>query len=56
MSKSETDNRTDAACTAAGIYRSDCADHERVTVAIGDIFPRCPSCRKAVGWQLAVAT
>jgi hypothetical protein len=56
MSKSDTDTRTDAACTTAGIYRSDCADQERVTLAIGDSSPRCPSCRKAVGWNLAIAT
>ena len=43
MSKSDTDTRTDAACTAAGIYRSDSADQERVTLAVGDTFPRCPS-------------
>lgn len=56
MSKSDTDTRTDAACTTGGIYRSDCADQERVTLTVGDAFPRCPSCRKAVGWNLAVAT
>jgi hypothetical protein len=56
MSKSETDARTDAACEIAGIYRSDCADQERVTVTVGDTFPKCPSCRKAVGWNLVVAT
>jgi hypothetical protein len=56
MSKSETDNRTDCTCTTAGIYRSDCADQERVTLAVGDHFAKCPSCRKAVGWNLAVAT
>ena len=55
MPKSDTDARTDAACTTAGIYRSDCSDQERVTLAVGDTFPRCPSCRKAVGWNLAVA-
>ena len=56
MSKSDTDNRTDTACTTAGIYRSDCADQERVTLAVGDIFPKCPSCRRAAGWNLVVAT
>lgn len=56
MPKIETGTRTDTTCTTAGIYRSDCADKERVTVAVGDTFPRCPSCRKAVGWELAVAT
>ncbi len=56
MSKSDTDARTDAACEIAGIYRSDCAHQERVTVAVGDAFPKCPSCRKAVGWNLVVAT
>ena len=56
MSKSDTDTRTDAASTTAGIYRSDCADQERVTLVIGDFFPKCPSCRKAVGWNLVVAT
>jgi hypothetical protein len=56
MAKSDTDIKTDATCTTAGIYRSSCADQERVTVAVGDTFPRCPSCRKAVGWDLAVAT
>ena len=53
MPKSDTDARTDAACTTAGIYRSDCADQERVTLAVGDGFPKCPSCRKAVGWNLS---
>jgi hypothetical protein len=56
MSHSDTDTRTDATCATAGIYRSSCADQERVTLAVGDHFPKCPSCRKAVGWNLAVAT
>ncbi len=54
--KNDTESRTDHACTAAGIYRSDCADQERVTLAVGDVFPKCPSCRKVVGWNLVVAT
>jgi len=56
ISKSDHDTRTDAACMTAGIYRTDCADQERVTMAVGDIFAKCPSCRKTVGWNLAVAT
>jgi hypothetical protein len=56
MPKCETDaTRTDTICMTAGIYRSDCADQERVTMAAGDPYPKCPSCRKAVGWKLAVA-
>jgi len=54
--KSKTDSKTDTTCVTAGIYRSDCADEERVTLAVGDQFPKCPSCRKAVAWNLAVAT
>ena len=54
MSNTDTDTRTDATCATDGIYRSDCADRERATLAVGDTFPSCPSC-KAVGWQLAVA-
>jgi hypothetical protein len=53
--KSDADTGTDTTCTAAGIYRSDCADQERVTLAVGDHFPKCPSCRKVVGWNLVVA-
>jgi hypothetical protein len=56
MSKSETATSTDNTCTTAGIYRSDCADQERVTLAVGDHLPKCPSCRKAVGWNLVAAT
>jgi hypothetical protein len=57
MPKNEIDTpRTDAICMAAGIYRSECADQERATLAVGDSFPKCPSCRKAVGWKLAVAS
>jgi hypothetical protein len=56
MPKSDTEDRTDAACMTAGIYRSDCADQERVTLAVGDTFPKCPSCRKGCGWNLVVAT
>ncbi len=56
MSSSEADTRTEGTCLVAGIYRSDCADKERVTLAVGDRFPKCPSCRKAVCWTLAVAT
>jgi hypothetical protein len=57
MSMSETDaTTTDTVCVTAGIYRSACADEERVTMAAGDAFAKCPSCRKAVGWKLAVAT
>jgi hypothetical protein len=56
MSKNDTDTKTDNACSVAGIYRSDCSDKERITVVVGDLFPKCPSCRKAVAWNLAVAT
>ena len=56
MLKSHTDAGTDTTCPTAGIYRSDCADQERVTLAVGDHFPKCPSCRKVVGWNLVVAT
>jgi hypothetical protein len=56
MSKSSTATRTDSTCTTSGIYRSECADQERVTLGEGDSFPKCPSCRKAVNWHLAVAT
>ena len=56
MSDSDTDARTDATCEIAGIYRSTCSDEERVTLAVGETFPRCPSCRKAAGWRLASAT
>ncbi len=55
MSTSDTDFKTDADCNSPGIYRSTCADQERVTLSAGDTFPKCPSCRKAVGWNLAVA-
>jgi hypothetical protein len=56
MFNSETESKTDAVCATAGIYRSGCADQERITLAVGDQFPKCPSCRKSVGWNLAVAT
>jgi hypothetical protein len=56
MSKSDTDTKTGSAGTITGIYRSDCSDRERITVVVGELFPKCPSCRKAVGWNLAVAT
>jgi hypothetical protein len=56
MSKGHIGTRTEAACATAGMYRSDCADPERTTLAVGDTFPKCPSCRKAVGWNLVVAT
>jgi hypothetical protein len=55
MSKSETVARTGTTALAAGIYRSDCADQEQVTLDAGDNFPKCPSCWKAVGWNLIVA-
>lgn len=56
MENTDADTRTDTTCTTAGIYRSACADQERVTMAVGDTFPKCPSCRKAVSWNLAAAT
>jgi hypothetical protein len=56
MSMGDHDTRTDALGTTPGIYRSDCADQERFTLTVGDTFPKCPSCRKTVGWNLAVAT
>lgn len=56
VSQSDTEIRTDTTCTTAGIYRSECPDEERVTVVVGEPFPKCPSCRKAVGWRLAAAT
>jgi len=56
MSDTDTDSRTGTSCVTAGIYRSDCADQERVTMAVGDTFPKCPSCRKAVAWRMAAAT
>lgn len=54
MSTSDTEFKTDP-LQFTGIYRSTCADQERVTLSAGDPFPKCPSCRKAVGWNLAVA-
>lgn len=56
MQNTEADTRTDMTCTTAGIYRSSCADQERVTMTVGDTFPKCPSCRKAVSWNLAATT
>ena len=54
MPKSETDaTRSDTICITAGIYWSDCADEEPVTMAVGDTFPKCPRSRKPVGWTLA---
>jgi hypothetical protein len=56
MFRSDTDTRTGGNCAVAGIYRSDCPDHERTTLVVGDLFPKCPSCWKVVGWSLAVAS
>ena len=56
MSKSQIESRTDSKCLTAGIFRSDCSDQERTTLNVGDPFPKCPSCKKAVGWNLVVAT
>jgi hypothetical protein len=56
MQWSDTQAKTDGTCLTAGIYRSDCSDEERVTLVAGETFPKCPSCRKPVGWRLAAAT
>jgi hypothetical protein len=40
----------------AGIYVSDCADLERITMPLHHTFPDCPKCKRAVNWTLAVAT
>jgi hypothetical protein len=56
MSDTGMDTKSGTICVTAGIYRSDCADEERVTMAVGEIFSKCPSCRNVVGWRLAAAT
>lgn len=40
----------------AGIYVSNCADAERITMPLGHEFPPCPKCGRAVEWTLVVAT
>jgi hypothetical protein len=47
---------TDSTNRVAGIYESDCKDRERITMPLGHQFPPCPTCGKAVNWQLVVAT
>ena len=42
--------------TVAGIYESDCRDHERITMPLGHEFPPCPKCGHAVNWRLVVPT
>jgi len=46
MSKSQTVTRTDTSCPAAGIYRSDCADQERVTWLPGILSQRVQAAGK----------
>jgi hypothetical protein len=55
---SDHDTRTDALCTTAGIYRSDCADQERFTLAVGDTFPSVPVAgkRSAGTWPSPLRT
>jgi hypothetical protein len=47
---------TDDKNTVAGIYVSNCADVERITMPLGHEFPPCPKCGRAVQWTLVVAT
>lgn len=48
--------RTGTKNTVAGIYVSDCADRERITMPLGHEFPPCPKCGKDVNWTLVEAT
>jgi hypothetical protein len=40
----------------AGIYVTTDGCHERVTMPRGHVFPPCPKCGKATGYQLVDAT
>jgi hypothetical protein len=43
-------------CGTSGIYRSSCNGRTEIALSIGETFPPCSHCRKAVTWSLVRAT
>lgn len=42
-------------CQQSGIYKSSCG-HEQIALSVGETFPPCGECRKAVTWTLIQQT
>lgn len=43
-------------CPQSGIWQSNCGDYERIALSIGEVFPPCGNCRRAVSWTLVQRT
>jgi hypothetical protein len=43
--------RTGSIATTTGLYRSDCSCVVLEKIGRGDDAPKCPKCRRVVGWS-----
>ena len=48
-------NKTGGTCLVSGIYRGNCGCKD-IALSVGETFPPCPLCRKAVTYTLVRAT
>jgi len=51
MSTAST-GRTGQRCPQSGIYRGDDLHQEEIALSLGETFPPCRSCHRAVLWTL----
>jgi hypothetical protein len=42
-------------CTQSGIYANDC-HAKQIALSVGETFPPCSHCQKAVNWTLVQST
>ena len=47
--------QTGAKCQQSGIYRPNCGGKE-IALSVGETFPPCSHCHRAVAWTLVRAT
>ena len=48
--------KTGSKAQQSGIYRSDCRDRYEIALSVGETFPPCWACHRAVNWRLVRPT
>ncbi len=47
---------TGHSCPTSGIWRSTNCPHIEIALSVGEVFPPCKGCKKAITWVLIRAT